>query len=84
MVKGCVTIDCRLFSLYYKTYKLTYYDVDAMVRKQNGRCKICGGNDGRGLWGLVVDHDHITGQVRQMLCTKCNLLLGNQEAGRAR
>ncbi len=46
-----------------------------MFVEQGGGCAICGGlnNDGR---GLHVDHNHNGGEVRGLLCYKCNLLLG--------
>lgn len=35
-------------------------------------CAICGGTS-----RLVVDHDHQTNRIRGVLCTKCNVSLGN-------
>lgn len=47
---------------------------DAMLAAQHGRCAICGGPPGRSR--LHVDHDHITGAVRGLLCGPCNQGLG--------
>ena len=46
-----------------------------LMTKQNGRCGICGRHQsisGR----LAVDHDHVSGLVRGMLCQRCNWHLG--------
>jgi len=40
-------------------------------------CEICGTTD----HPLVIDHDHSTGAVRGILCSRCNLNLGIIEAG---
>ena len=50
----------------------TNADVEAIARSQNFRCAICG-NPGK----LFIDHDHVTGKVRGMLCRKCNIGLGH-------
>jgi hypothetical protein len=62
----------------YSTYRLTLEQFDAMVKKQNGLCAICGlAPLGRGRTDfLVVDHCHDTGRVRALLCGKCNSALG--------
>ena len=45
-----------------------------MLERQNGVCAICKGN---GKKKLAVDHDHVTGKVRQLLCIHCNTALGH-------
>ncbi len=59
-------------------------DLDAyeeMLRKQNGVCLICGKSETKktrygGISTLHVDHDHITGRIRGLLCHKCNCAIG--------
>jgi len=48
-----------------------------MLTVQNGQCAICGTNDpGGGYKNFAVDHNHISGEVRGLLCTRCNRGLG--------
>lgn len=56
------------------TYGITENDFRSMFEKQNGRCKICNSdNNGK---RLHIDHNHTTGKVRALLCSKCNHGLG--------
>lgn len=52
-------------------YGLSADDLRTMKNRQDHRCAIC-----RGKERLVVDHDHQTKRVRELLCDRCNRLLG--------
>jgi Recombination endonuclease VII len=56
------------------TYGLTEETYNALLERQNGTCAICGKKA-----KLNIDHDHVTGQVRGLLCHGCNALLGKYE-----
>jgi hypothetical protein len=50
---------------------------EGMLKEQDNGCAICGRRDaGRRTDRLLVDHDHVTGRVRALLCHKCNAVLG--------
>lgn len=57
------------------TYGITLEDFDRMLDDQGGGCAICGGPPKRARLG--VDHNHITGEVRGLLCELCNMGLGH-------
>jgi len=59
-------------------YKLDYSEWEKMLNEQDGVCKLCG-NANQGGKRLSVDHEHSTGRVRGLLCTKCNISLGRHE-----
>jgi hypothetical protein len=70
----------RRAEMKYK-YGLTPEEYVALCFAQNNRCAICRNpetakHNGQ-LKRLAVDHDHVTGRVRGLLCQACNVLLGN-------
>ena len=56
-------------------YGINIEEYNRLFKEQNGGCAICNNpnvNDRR----LCVDHSHITGKVRGLLCHRCNSALG--------
>ena len=53
-------------------YGIRNADYDAMYASQEGKCWICH----KELKVLAVDHDHVTGVVRGLLCIACNRMIG--------
>jgi hypothetical protein len=69
---------------YKKRYGITIEQYEEMHDKQNGLCAICKRPETRVKVDgttrvLSVDHCHKTGQVRDLLCGACNLVLGHIE-----
>jgi hypothetical protein len=58
----------------YRGYAFTQQEYFEMLERQGGRCAICR-KISKGT-GLVIDHEHRSGKVRGLLCTKCNSGLG--------
>lgn len=56
-------------------YSVTPGFYDKLYIEQGGFCAICGG-DNKGKT-MHIDHDHITGKIRGLLCNRCNMGLGN-------
>jgi len=56
-----------------RRYNLTLEDYNALELKQANKCKICRCTPTK---KLVVDHCHITDEVRGLLCHHCNVALG--------
>jgi len=69
------TLKCRSFRLKFK-FGLTLEDYQDLLIGQHGKCAICGTTDTSPLPNFCVDHDHLTGKIRGLLCFKCNLMLG--------
>lgn len=66
---------------YRRKYGLTVAGYEALLEKQHGKCAICGKvpdvlakhTQNR----LQIDHSHVTGAVRGLLCPDCNRGLGS-------
>lgn len=54
-------------------YGLSLDDYQRMLDDQGGHCKLCTMEPNR---NFGVDHDHVTGRVRGILCRFCNSKLG--------
>ena len=62
---------------YRRTYGISLADFNRMVLSQGSKCACCGTDKPGGKhnqWS--VDHNHVTGAVRQLLCKDCNIVLG--------
>jgi DNA repair exonuclease SbcCD ATPase subunit len=57
-------------------YNLSVDDFNNLMIQQGNCCKICGKHRDTQAKRLHVDHDHITGKVRGLLCSACNQALG--------
>lgn len=55
-----------------RKYGITKEQHAALFAKQGNVCAICGNVPRK----ICVDHDHITDQVRGLLCLDCNLAVG--------
>ncbi len=65
-----------------RKYGLEVKDYEDMLNKQNSKCLICEKPESRkdrsgNVAPLVVDHNHITGKIRGLLCHRCNVAIGH-------
>lgn len=67
------------------TYGISLEEYRMMLDEQNGVCAICEQPERRkhpkssDPMLLAVDHDHVTGQIRSLLCATCNFMLGHAQ-----
>lgn len=68
----------------YRKYALKNFwgldqsEYDEMLSDQGGTCGICGSDTpGGGKKNFHIDHDHDSGEIRGLLCKRCNLGIGH-------
>lgn len=54
-------------------YNLTLDEYNLLIQEQQNKCAICRKESSK---TLHIDHNHITGKVRGLLCNNCNRALG--------
>lgn len=59
-----------------KAFGITIEEYRSLLKEQNGCCAICGQPESKQVKSMAVDHDHITGKVRSLLCSACNCAIG--------
>ena len=60
-------------------YGITEDDYNSLLEKQKHRCGICGSKNSGNRHGTAffsIDHCHITGKIRGLLCDNCNRGIG--------
>jgi len=60
-------------------FKMTIAEYNVLLAKQGGECAICHSIAPGGVGRFHVDHDHVSGRIRGLLCTNCNNGLGRFE-----
>lgn len=78
----------ELYSIMYRKrnlkskYNMGIDDYESLLASQNYACAICGTKNPAGenskkvLPSFAVDHEHISGRIRGLLCNTCNRALG--------
>jgi len=59
-----------------RRYGVSLEVYEQLLAAQDDRCAICLGVETYEHKELCVDHDHVTGMVRGLLCSRCNKALG--------
>lgn len=63
-----------------KVYGITPAEYDALLARQGGGCALCGWSDASNKKMFPhVDHCHVTGRVRGILCDNCNMAIGKMK-----
>lgn len=60
-----------------KAYGITIDEYNKLFNLQDGCCAICNRHQTELTRNLAVDHNHITGEIRGLLCSNCNTGIGN-------
>lgn len=64
---------------YKRSYNMAIADYEFLLIIQDNRCACCGQQDNHPYKYFAIDHDHYSGDIRGLLCTRCNWLVGMAE-----
>lgn len=65
-----------------RTYGISVAQYEELLEKQDHCCAICGKHADEEKRSLAVDHNHVTGEIRGLLCGYCNhRLVGRHRDG---
>lgn len=70
-----MTPEERMARIIKSNYNITIETYNVMLKSQDSKCAICR-QDCVVKSRLSIDHNHQTGQVRGLLCSRCNVLIG--------
>ena len=73
------SIDHRRNLVYKNKFGITLEQYNQMFIVQNGLCLGCYKHQKDDKRAFAVDHNHMTGRVRGLLCGNCNVALGNAQ-----
>lgn len=59
-----------------KKYGITGDEFRKILKYQNFKCPVCNRKITK---NLSVDHNHLTGRIRGLICNNCNLAIGNAD-----
>ena len=65
------SLDKRAYNLKRK-YGITVEQYNQMLKNQNHCCAVCDRHEDEFKIKLAVDHNHVTGEIRGLLCSHCN------------
>lgn len=69
--KGCLVVDQAVRRVGVNESQLSDFEYE----RTHGKCHICRKKNKDGS-KLAIDHDHVTGQIRGLLCAVCNKGIG--------
>lgn len=74
--RACIKVYAANQRKVYR-YGITLDQYNELFTKQGGRCAICETHQSELPDPLCIDHDHVTNQIRGLVCRTCNLGLGH-------
>ena len=59
-----------------RKFGITLTDYNNKLKQQEGKCMICNMTEQQNGKRFAVDHNHVTGEIRNLLCANCNAAIG--------